>query len=154
MPSEQRLTIQCHEPFLAFYSELQSHTCLATALYLNIRSMAVTVSIRLACLSIFLMPHQCQSSDSHRISIVTVESAAGSANGLNSLSKGISAGVLNKMSSSMDRAKLMGSKVMPSFNKDRKAQARPDSRDIFVLLVLSSHLYVVHQHSAMRELVT
>lgn len=41
---------------------------------------------------------------------------------LHSPSKGIGAGVMNKVSSSVGRAKAMGSKVVPTFNKDRKAQ--------------------------------
>ena len=42
---------------------------------------------------------------------------------VHSPSRGIGAGMLSKVSTSMDRAKMMGSKVVPTFHKDRKAQA-------------------------------
>lgn len=38
-------------------------------------------------------------------------------------SRGIGAGMMSKVCNSMDRAKMMGSKVVPTFHKDRKAQA-------------------------------
>ena len=43
---------------------------------------------------------------------------------VHSPSRGIGAGMLSKVSNSMDRAKMMGSRVVPTFHKDRKAQAR------------------------------